>query len=181
MKRKKVDGSNVMGMKNKFVVVFAGPVGSSKTPIAVYLSYTFNLPIFSTDAIRAEVSEDLLGYDVKEYEKRRDKRLKKVIGEGNSFILDASIDREWPKYSRWIEEGNYKVFIISMDLDKKFVATLFEAKLYQATMHIDKWMNDHKIFMGTYGDTVNLHITESNFKDRLKLSSEKLNKWIKGR
>ena len=167
-------------MKNrkKFVVVFAGPVGSSKTPIAFHLSYTFNLPIFNTDTIRSEVSEDLLEYDVKEYEKRRDKRLKEVIAKGNSFILDGSIDREWQKYKKWIDRGHYEILVISMDLSKEFISKLFKAKLYQATMHIDKWMNDHETFLGIYENVVDVHITEADFKDRLSLSSEKLNEWI---
>lgn len=167
-----------MENKSKFIVAFAGPVGSSKTPVAFYLSHTLNLPVFSTDAIRSEVSEDLLHYDTKEFEKRRDQRLKEVINKGNSFILDASIDREWPKYKKWIEEGNYDFFIISMDLSKEFVVRLFEAKLYQAFIHIDKWMNDHELFLDNYAKDINLSITDSNFKDRLKLSSEKLNDWI---
>lgn len=167
-----------MENRKKFVVVFAGPVGSSKTPIAFHLSYTFNLPIFNTDAIRSEVSEDLLEYDVKEYEKRRDKRLKEVIAKSNSFILDGSIDREWQKYKKWINRGHYEIFVISIDLGREFISNLFKAKLYQATMNIDKWMNDHKTFLEAYGEIVDLHITEANFKDRLSISSEKLNKWI---
>ena len=170
-----------MGNKNKFIVIFAGPPGSSKTPIAFHLSYTFNLPIFNTDAIRSEVSEDLFHYDIKEFEKRRDKRLKEVIQKGNSFILDASIDREWAKYKKWIEEENYEIFVISIDLSKEFVESLFKAKLYQALLSIDTWMSDHKKFLETYGNIVNLRITDSDFKDRLKITSKKLNEWISGK
>lgn len=167
-----------MRNRKKFVVVFAGPVGSSKTPISFNLSQKFNLPIFNTDAIRTEVSEDLLKYDVKEYEKRRDERLRILLNTGYSFILDGSVDREWEKYEKWIKLANYQIFFISIDLSREFVGKLFKAKLYQATKHIDKWMNDHKIFLETYREIVDMHITDDNFKDRLSLSSEKLNQWI---
>jgi len=41
--------------KEKFVILFAGAVGSSKSPIANYLSPKLNIPIFNNDAIRFEV------------------------------------------------------------------------------------------------------------------------------
>lgn len=31
-------------MENKFLITFAGPMGSSKTPIAYYFSYRLNIP-----------------------------------------------------------------------------------------------------------------------------------------
>ncbi len=43
----------------KKVILFAGAVGSGKTPISNYLSYKLNLPIYNNDAIRSEVIEDL--------------------------------------------------------------------------------------------------------------------------
>src|SRR3990170_7125982 len=103
-------------MKNKYIVLFAAPVGTSKTPIAHFLSSKLSLPIHSNDAIRSEVAEDLLFFDQKEYEKLRDKRLEEIFKKGNSFIVDASIDREWDNYKNLINESNYKVFIISIDL-----------------------------------------------------------------
>ena len=166
-------------MKNKFIIVFAGSVGSSKTPIAFYLSYTFNLPMFNTDAIRSEVREDLLGYNVKEYKKRRDKRLKGIIDKGNSFILDASIDREWVNYKKLVDESNYKIFIISIDLSKDFLIKLFKAKNYEAIDKLDGWIKDHQDFLVQYGTIVNLHITDKNFKDRLQISSDAFKKWLK--
>lgn len=49
-------------------ILFAGPIGSGKSPIANYLSYKLNLPIFNNDTIRTEVREDLLKMDVEEYQ-----------------------------------------------------------------------------------------------------------------
>jgi len=39
----------------KYIVAFAGVVGSSKTPISNYLSGVFGLPVFNADAVRSEV------------------------------------------------------------------------------------------------------------------------------
>lgn len=166
-------------MKNKFFVAFAAAVGTSKTPIAHYLSNKFNLPIHSNDAIRSEVTEDLLLFDQKEYERRRDERLKELIDKGNSFILDASIDREWENYKQHIETLNFHIFVISIDLSKEFLLKLFKAKNYEAADKLDGWIKDHEIFLSRYSSLVNLHITDKTFKERLRLSAQKLEEWIK--
>lgn len=162
----------------KFIVAFAGPAGSSKTPIANYLSGQFGLPVFNTDAIRAEMTEDFLSYDRDQYKTFKNKRFRKIVDKGNSFILDASIDREWETYKKIID-GEYAVFIISIDISEKFLRDLYKAKIYQATQDIDKWMEDHRKFLEKYGKLVNLSINDNNFKNRLALSAEALEKWIK--
>ena len=166
-------------MKNKYIVLFAAPVGTSKTPIAYFLSSKLSLPIHSNDAIRSEVAEDLLFFDQKEYEKLRDKRLEEIFKKGNSFIVDASIDREWDNYKNLINESNYKVFIISIDLSKEFIVKLFKTKDYTAFDKLDGWINDHEEFLKKYKNLINFHITEEIFKNRLQLSFEKLQEWIK--
>ncbi len=82
----------------KYIVTFAGPPGSSKTPITNYLSGKFGLPIFNNDSIRTEVTEDLLKFSEEEFRQRSLKRLNDLFNQGDSFILDASIDREWKNY-----------------------------------------------------------------------------------
>ncbi|PIR79981.1 MAG: hypothetical protein COU25_02430 [Candidatus Levybacteria bacterium CG10_big_fil_rev_8_21_14_0_10_35_13] len=167
-------------MKNKYIVLFAAPVGTSKTPIAHFLSSKLSIPVHSNDAIRSEVAEDLLFFDQKEYEKRRDKRLEEIFKKGNPFILDASIDREWDdNYKKLINESNYKIFIISIDLSKEFIVKLFKTKDYTAFDKLDGWIKDHEEFLEKYKNLVNFHITDENFKDRLKLSAEKLQEWIR--
>lgn len=84
-------------MKNKFLITFSGPIGSSRTSIAYYLSWKLNIPIFNNDSIRTEVIEDTGLLNIQEYEKRRDERLKEIVEKNISFIYDASVDREWGK------------------------------------------------------------------------------------
>lgn len=60
-------------------ITFAGAIGSSKSPIANYLSISLGLPIFNNDSIRSEVTEDLGILDSKEYLKRRNKRFQELL------------------------------------------------------------------------------------------------------
>jgi len=166
--------------KDKFIVTFAGPIGSSKTPIAHYLSCDFNLPIYNNDVVRTEVMEDLLFFDKEEHKKRRDSRIKEILNSGNSFILDASVDREWKNYIDDINKSSYEVFIIGLDLSKEFLLKLYKVKQYNEVMkQVDKLLDDHNNFLKEFGDNVNLHITDQNFSERLKLSSKKLKEWLK--
>lgn len=64
-------------MNQGYCILFAGAIGSGKSPIANYLSYKFNLPVFNNDIIRTEVKEDLLRMDEEEYERRRSQRKKR--------------------------------------------------------------------------------------------------------
>jgi hypothetical protein len=164
--------------QDKYVVTFAGSPGSSKSPIAYFLSYTFGFPIYNNDAVRTEVTEDFLSFDEEEYKKRRDARIHEIIQRGESFILDASIDREWKNNNQNIEQSGYKVFIISMDLSKEFLLKLYKAKGYTQTKEIDRFLKEHKDFLLKYRDRVNVHITDENFSQRLRLCAEKLREWL---
>ena len=161
------------------VVTFAGPVGSSKTPISNYLSTKFNLPIFNNDAIRTEVVEDFLNYDIPEFTKRRSERFTEVIKSGTSFILDASFDREWQNYSDQIMASGYKIFVISLDLSHDFLLKLYQAKNYTDSINrLDQLLLDHQNFLDKFSSVVNLSITDANFADRLTLSEKSLASWI---
>ena len=164
---------------NKVVVTFAGAVGSSKTPIACHLSYRFNLPVFNTDAIRSEVTEDMLVFNEDEFKVRRDNRMRGLIGGGKSFIFDASIDREWKNYREAALGEGYKVFIISMDLSKDFLIKLYRAKGYEESLkRVDQLYSDHEKFLNDFNEDVSLHITDEDFKDRLTLSENKLRNFL---
>jgi len=166
--------------KNKFIVTFAGPIGSSKTPIAHYLSCNFNLPIYNNDVVRIEVTEDLLSFNKEEHKKRRNIRIKEILNNGDSFILDASVDREWKNYIDDINKSGYKVFIISLDLSKELLLKLYKAKQYNEVVgKVDKSIEDHNNFLEKFGGFVNLRITDQNFSKRLELSSKKLKEWLK--
>ncbi|MFA5024951.1 MAG: hypothetical protein WC503_00390 [Candidatus Shapirobacteria bacterium] len=164
----------------KYIITFAGPPGSSKTPLANYLSEKFNLPVFNNDSIRTEVTEDLLKFDEKEFRKRSLNRLAALFKTGNSFILDASIDRQWKSYQEEILKSGYKVFIISLDLSQEFLIKLYKAKNYFKTfIDIDKFFAEHQLFLSNYLSIVNLSINDSNFINRLSLSEECLTIWLK--
>lgn len=170
----------VSNQKRNFCVLFAGPVGSSKTPIAHYLSCELNLPIFSNNSIRTEVRADLLAFNNTEYQKRKIKRLQKLLNSGNSFIYNASLDRKWEKIKEMLLKSGYKYFIISLDLSHSFLANLCTAKGYSETLQrIGQLITDHEEFLTKYSGEVNLHITDQNFKERLELSKSEFDKWLK--
>jgi hypothetical protein len=169
--------------KKKFGVFFAGAVGSSKTPMAHYLSCKFNLPIFSNDAVRTEVAEDLSAPDQTEYEKRRDKRLAEILEKGYSFIYDASIDRQWGNKHRLLQDRNYKWFIVSLDLSKDFLLKLYKVKGYGdiSSDGMERLISDHDNFLRNFGQEVNARITDQNFHDRLEVSAKALARWLKNK
>src|SRR4051812_4770787 len=107
--------------KQKFCVSFSGPRGSSKSPIAHYLSQKCNLIIFNNDTFRTEVIEDMGYLDQNEYTKRRNGRTEQFLKTGQSFICDASVDRTWNEFSQILTDYGYQWFIISLDLSKKFL------------------------------------------------------------
>ncbi len=166
-------------MENKFLITFAGAAGSSKTPIAHYLSWKLNLPIFSNDAIRTEVVEDIGSSDNTEYIKRRDNRLEEITKSGLSFIYDASVDREWAKLKKGIENYGYRVFIISLDLSEKLLKSLYKAKGYHETLEkIESFITDHENFLKQYPNVVGLHLSDNEFGDRLDIGYQKVKNWI---
>jgi hypothetical protein len=157
-------------IEKRYCITFAAPVGSSKTPIAHYLSWNLGLLIYSNDATRIEVAEDLLGSNQDEYIKRRDERGERLIKGGKSFIYDASIDREWHRLHAWLTGNDYEWFIISLDLTKGFLEKIYEAKGYTEVDRLDVLLKQHRKFLADYGDQVGLHISDETFARRLELS-----------
>jgi|688.fasta_scaffold13346_8 hypothetical protein len=157
--------------KKKFFITFAGAIGSSKTPIAHYLSIKFNLPIFNNDAIRSEVIEDIGFLNNEEYIKRRDLRLKEILDSGIPFIYDASIDRAWEDKKEYIIQSQYEAYIISLDLSKELLIKLYQAKKYnESLLIIDTLIKDHNDFLEQYEDDINLHITDKDFINRINIA-----------
>ncbi len=164
----------------KFIITFAGAIGSSKTPISHYLSIKLNLPIFNNDAIRSEVKEDMGFLDEEEYIRRRDIRLKEILNSGIPFIYDASIDRAWKDKKEYIIQAQYEPYIISLDLSKELLIKLYKAKSYNdSLLVIDTFIQDHNYFLGKYEDDINLHITDKDFKDRLNIVYSNVKKYLK--
>lgn len=168
-----------MPNKAKFVITFAGVVGSSKSPISNYLSTKLNLPIFNNDAIRTEVLEDLKIFDSEEYTSRRNSRLKEVLESGISFICDVSVDREWSKIKEQLLANNYRWYIISLDLSKELLVKLYQVKGYNESLKIiDKLINEHNIFLEENIGDINLHLTDNDFKNRCQIGYKKTSEWI---
>jgi hypothetical protein len=155
----------------KYCIIFAGPIGCSKTTVANYLSYKLNLPVLNNDAIRAEVAADLKRFDQNEYLKRRDKRLREIYQKGLSFIYDASVDREHDGFKKAMDKYGYKYKIISFDLSENFLRELYAAEGYNRPLRrLTETIKDHENFLKNSGLKINGRITDKNFKDRLKIS-----------
>jgi hypothetical protein len=159
------------------VILFACPMWSSKFAIAHYIGWNLNLPIFSRDAIRNEVKEDLGRWDVEEFERRAKPRFQELLNSKKDFILDASIDRKYDEYMDILKE--YDTFIISIDISKEYLEKMVKEKEYTTGVgsRLDKNYEDHQEFLKEHTDDVDLHITDENFKDRLKISLEAIKKW----
>lgn len=168
-----------ISLNNKFCITFSGVIGSSKTPIANYLSTKLNLPVFNNDAVRVEVTEDFGKFDSVEHIKRRDKRLKEITKSGISFICDLSVDREWMTLKKLLVKNKYTWLIISLDLSKQFLVKLYKAKGYSDSLSIlDKFWIDHDNFIKINDSEIGLHITDVDFKNRCEISFRKARKLI---
>jgi len=163
----------------KYCIGFAGVIGSSKTPIAHYLSLKFGLPIHNNDVIRTEVTEEFGALNEEEYVKRRDARLQEMIASGRSFILDASVDREWQTMKEAGAKAGYSIFLISLDLSRGMLEKLYHAKGYDRSLQLlDKFFGDHEVFLNEHGADIGLHLNDEQFSDRLRLSHEAVEKWL---
>ena len=157
----------------KKCILFAGAVGCSKIPVAVYLSHSLGLSVFNNDAIRSEVIEDLGILDEKEFRKRAFGRIKAMVAKDMSFILDASIDREYKEVFKAIKENDYEYYLISFDLSEEFLSELYKSKGYEEYLkRIDEYVNDHDDFLEENPSSVDLVINDDNFMDRLNISLE---------
>ena len=165
--------------KKKFFITFAGAIGSSKTPIAHYLSIKLNLPIFNNDAIRSEVKGDMGFLDEEEYIRRLDLRLKEIFDSGIPFIYDASIDRGWKDKQEYIIKTQYETYIISLDFSKELLLNLYQTtKYYDAIPLLDTFIQDHNDFLEQYEDDINLHITDKDFINRINIAYTHVKEYI---
>jgi len=175
----------------KKVILFAGCPESGKTPIAYWLSQNLGLAIWSNDAVRTEVSEDYGWFLSSEdgrarYFSLRDERCGKLLESGKDFVLDASVDRTWTEKKKLLEQHGYEWLIISLDLSQEklehlYVETRYDAGLGEGwTAQLKSWIEDHAKFLEKHGAEVGLHIDDDNFRDRLRLSLEKVEEFVRG-
>lgn len=163
----------------KYLILFAGAVGSSKTPIATYLSWNLGLPIWNTDAIRSEVIEDLGELDPERHQHLRDERLQAALLNDHSLIADVSIDRIWKDYSSSPILDDYTTFIISLDLSRELLERLYIAKGYTESLkRIDALVQDHTDFLDQFSSQVDLAITDETFPNRLDLCLDAVQTWM---
>ena len=169
-----------MNKEKPICILFAGPPGCSKTPIAYYLSWNLGFPIFNNDAIRTEVREDALSLklDGDLFVRRRDTRLKQLINTSRDFVLDASIDRSWPKLKEMLEKQEYQWLIINFDLSLDFLRKLYKAKDYKELALLEKCFAEHKNFLHDYGEAINYTINDENFANRLENSLEAVKEFV---
>lgn len=178
-------------MSKPFIVTFAGPPGTSKTPIAFYLSHTFRLPIIQMDAIRMEVREDLLidnsdDPSVRaEFLKRAYDRYQPLLQKGVCFIDDSSADRSWKQnpddqYYQLAEHG-YDYFIISMDLSQDFIVKLHAANKSRSKDNSEKYYNDHQTFVQQYTADIGVHITDESFPARMDICEQTFGQFLNSR
>ena len=165
--------------KQPACIALAGPIGSSKTPIATYLGYKLQIPVFSNDVIRKEVIEDLGVLDNEAYKKRRDERLSWLIKNHLTFIYSSSIDRSWNELCKELGDEGYRWFVISLDLSEGFVTKLCQTKRYHDSLkYIDQNIKEHEKFVSQYEKDINLHITDKDFSERITLSYNAVRKWL---
>ena len=171
-----------MSENKKICITFAGAVGSSKTPIANYLSTKLSLPVFNNDAIRSEIIEDLGVFNDNEHAKRRNARLGEIIKNGHFFICDASIDREWTDFKEQLISHGYDFFINSIDLSKNLLTKFYKAKKYLESLErIDELIQDHDNFLSQYSDDINIHITDKNFINRMQIAYDEVSKYLESK
>lgn len=165
-------------MKSPFCITFAGPVGSSKTPIAYYLSCNLNLPILNNDAMRVETQEDNGELNMDVYISKRDQRIKQMLEQKIDFIYDASVDREWPNKADWLKKYKYQTFIISLDFSLEKLLQLFEYKKYDQIQHLKNTYKNHINFVKNFNNVINLHLTDQEFNMRLEKSLKAVENWL---
>jgi len=153
----------------KYCVLFSGPIGSGKTPIANYLN---------NDSVRIEVMEDRLERDEKEYELRRSSRVNEIIESGIGFIYDTSIDRRWKQYQQMIKDSGYLFFIVSIDLSTQKLKELHKAKGYTDDGSLDRTIHEHQLFLDEFDDVVSVHINDEEFGNRMEIVSSALTEFI---
>ena len=160
-----------MNNKKPICITFSWTIWSGKSTISNYLSTKLNLPIFSNDSLRSEVFQDYWETNKTVHLELRNKRMEEVLKSGNSFIWDFSIDREWKDYKQLLSNYNYRFFLICIHSD----STSTTEQKWPSSL---KNFNEHELFLNTYTSDLNLHITQENFKDRMNICYEWIEKII---
>jgi len=184
-------------MKEKpYAVVFSGVPGTSKSSIADYLSWNFDIGILRTDSIRFEVKEDMrvkhlsIGEDLdfsspngngalEEFERRLRERRRSILAIGRTVILDSSMDRKWAEVRAELEAYGYDWFMINMELSKNFLVDLYNGTGRESFIpQLDGYLRDHRKFLDSYEQDIDLEINDQNFLGRLAIAATGLSNYI---
>jgi len=159
----------------KLFITFAWVPGCGKSPIANYVSINFGIPILNNDFLRAEVVENLWYFDEKEHKNRFWARLDLALSKNDILIWDFSVDRKWDELKEKLIEKDFKFFIISFDLSRKFIESLYRNKKYDIYFDwLEKYLLEHEKFVQTYKEDIWFVINEENYWERLKLSLKEI-------
>ncbi len=68
------------------------------------------------------------------------------------IILDASVDRKFDEYKKWADENGYKVFVISVEVDRDIAEEAIRKERDGKTAEwfisqYDRWYGDHEKFL----------------------------------
>lgn len=183
-------------MKKPYAVVFSGVPGTSKSSIADYLSWNFDIGILRSDSVRFEVKEDMrvdnlsIGEDLdfsgvnpngalEEFERRLRERRYTILALGKLIILDGSMDRKWPEVKDELHRYGYDWFMINMELSREFLVNLYTGTGRESFIpQLDGYMRDHAKFLDQYNTDIDLSITDHNFNARLKIAASGLQTYI---
>jgi len=182
--------------RQRYVVVFSGVPGTSKSAIADYLSWNFQLGVLRNDSVRFEVKEDMRvkSLSIKEdlmfasinqngaldeYERRIQERRRAVLSLGHSAIFDGSVDRRWPEVKQDIIDYDFDWFMINMGLSREFLVDLYSGTDRDSFIpQLPAYMEDHQRFLERYAGDIDLAITDVTFPDRLAISADGLSKYL---
>jgi predicted kinase len=141
----------------------------------------FGLPILNRDTIRSEVKEELLVSNINEpqalveFEQRFTDRWEEALAMGESFILDGSVDRSWPRTKAELLIAGFQWFMIDMELSREFFMELFTAtKRPKAIDQLDMYLEQHEAFMDRYRSDIHIEINDASFPQRLELAADGL-------
>ena len=164
-----------------YCIVFAAPVGAGKTTIAYYLSRDLWLPIYNNDALRAQLKADMGGDALDEdlVRHKRDEILKEMLSSGKSFIVDASVDREWAKFKQALSDNGYGCFIVSIDISREFLDQLTSVRGdSDSEDQVANWFRDHQNFIKEYKADIGISIDDHNYVHRLEIVQEAIRQWL---
>lgn len=89
------------------------------------------------------------------------------------------MDRIWTKLKDELDKYGYKTCIISLDISEGRLRNFYESKSYgESLKRIGQILKDHENFLQDHHESVNLHISDSEFADRLILSRQFAAAWI---